>query len=133
MHDKGKPTNEIPWPTVTQRTISDDNAEGPRIRVRSISPQPIYYDFMRRYEGDVFTLVPKWVTVVDKNTTKPIKENGVIKRVVRTAEEQFSSETMERVEDEEQETVTTAQEALTKQQDEITESRRSQGRPRISG
>jgi len=112
---------QAPWRVVTNQNLAENYAEGPRIKVRCVDPRGLYYDFLRRRQGDVFYLVPQWITVVDPITGGPVKENGeVVKRVV-TAEEQFNSKTMMRVEEETQENVTSAQGAINKMQDEMSE------------
>jgi hypothetical protein len=102
---------------------------GPRIKVRVLEGCIGEYEYARRRSGDVFTLKPREITVVDPATRKPVIENGQPKMRILTAEEQFSDRWMERVEDEYEETATGAQEALNQATDAINEGRRP-GRPR---
>jgi|SRR6266850_571106 len=86
---------------------------------------PLGEDWKRRREGDVFTLHPRDITPVDVHSQKPILDgNG--KPVVRhlTVEDQFSVNWMERVEEETPESLTSAQEALSKANADILSSRR---------
>lgn len=113
----------IPWRVVSEQNIGDNYAEGPRIRVKCIDPRGLYYNFNRRREGDVFTLVPMYVTIIDDKTGKPVMKNGEVQKKLVTAEQQFSSESMEKVDDSEPIRVTTAQDALNKAQDELNEAK----------
>ena len=108
---------KVPWPVVTSETVEMSQVEGPRIKVRAT--QMFYYEHLRRREGDVFYLSPKYVTQVDKVSTLPLQKDGKPVMKLYTAEDQFDPNIMERVEDEEPERVTTAQQALNKAQDEL--------------
>jgi hypothetical protein len=101
---------------------------GPRIKVRAL--QMGEYEYARRREGDVFTLKPREISIIDPGTRKPILENGKIKTRLLTAEEQFSERWMEKISDDQDETLTTAQGALNKATDEINEGRRPMARRR---
>lgn len=118
--------NRPPWPVINDRSIGDNYAPGETIKVRCIDPQGIYYNFKHRREGDVFELIPQYITVVDPKTRKPVKENGQLKRKVVTAKEQFSDVTMELIEDDAPVTLTTAQAALNKAQEDLDANRRNQ-------
>jgi hypothetical protein len=118
--------NKIPYRIVKGHNLGEDYAEGPRIKVRCTTPVGLYYDFYRRREGDVFILYPKWVTVTDKDTGRPVKDkDGKIKKKLVTAREQFSVETMEIVEEDEPENISTAQTAINKESEQIKEEKRS--------
>lgn len=95
--------------------------DGPRIKVRATAMGE--YEYARRRPGDVFTLKPRYITVVDPVTRKPVVENGNPKMRLLTADEQFSERWMERI-DRGEETITTAQDALNQATDEINEGRR---------
>lgn len=111
---------KAPWPTPTQDTIDKQNAEGPRIRVRVIDPRGVYYEHLRRREGDVFDLNPKMITETDKNTGGPaFDEKGKPRMKLVTAQEQFSPKTMEIVDMDEPEVVTTSKDAMQKAQNEL--------------
>lgn len=101
---------------------------GPRIRVRAM--QMGEYEYARRREGDVFTLKPRMMTVVDPVTGKPMFEDGAVKTRMLTAEEQFSPRWMERIEDTAEETITGAQQALNAATESINEGRRPAPRRR---
>ena len=122
LEEQQKSQQQVPWPVTNSWNIGDNYAEGPRIKVRAL--RMLYYNFNRRREGDVFLLIPQYVTVCDKKSGRPVKENGQIKKRLVTAAEQFSEETMERVDKEEVETLSTAQMALNKAQDELNEAKR---------
>ena len=122
VEEERRPQQQVPWPVTNSWNIGENYGEGPQIKVRAI--RMIYYNFNRRREGDVFTLIPQWVTVTDPKTGRPVKEKGDIKKRLVTAEEQFSEETMERVDPEVVETLSTAQQALNKAQDELDEAKR---------
>lgn len=112
-----------PWPVVNNDNLADNYGPGERIRVRCIHPPGIYYDFVRRREGDVFDLIPMYVTQIDPNTGRPKLENGEpVKRLV-TAKEQFIPDKMERVDETVPVQVTTAQGALNRKQDELNEAK----------
>jgi len=119
--------SQPPWPVINNFNLGNDYAEGPTIKVRA--RRTLYYDFCRRHENDVFTLHPKRITVVDPATNRPVKENGVNKLVVVSAESQFDEEIMERLDDNEPEVLTTAQQALDRTSEEIESIRRGPGRP----
>ena len=110
---------KAPWPIKTFDNIGDNYAEGPQIKVKCIDPRGIYYNFCRRREGDVFNLIPQYIPEADPNTMKPVMENGKPKMRLVTAEEQFSSATMERVDEDEPETITTAKDAILKVQNDL--------------
>ena len=113
-----KPKNYIPYPKVNYDNLAQNYAEGPRIKVRCIDPQGIYYDFNRRREGDTFILHPMKITMLDKRG-KPVKKDGEIQYRVVTAKEQFSEATMEIVEEDEPVRISTAQEAVNKKQADL--------------
>lgn len=124
-------TVKIPWAQVaTEIPVID----GPTIKVRATAMGE--YEYARRREGDVFTLKPRMVTVVE--TTKGHPRFGEPKRdehgqpLMRllTAEEQFSPRWMERVDESEPEVITPAQAALDKAQAEINDGRRPAPRRR---
>lgn len=110
---------KVPWPVKTFDNIGDNYGEGPQIKVRCIDPRGVYYNFLRRRLGDVFNLIPQYVTVIDPKTEKPLMENGQVKKRLVTAEEQFSPQTMEKVDQAEPETITTAGEAIRKAQEDL--------------
>jgi hypothetical protein len=113
-----------PWPVRNMDNIGDNYAEGPRIRVRCTWPRGIYYNHQRRYENDVFELIPQWITITNKETGMPeLDEHKKPKRKVFTAEEQFSSRTMELVDGDIPTNITTAQMALSQKQGELDESK----------
>lgn len=114
-----------PWPVVNMDNIGDSYGPGDRIRVRVKNDVPghqVYYNFARRREGDVFDLIPMYVTETDKDGNV-IREKGQPKKRLLTAAEQFSDRTMELVEDDEPKKMTTAQQAINKEQDKINESK----------
>ena len=119
-------TNKTPWPVINDRSRGDNYAQGETIKVRCIDPRGIYYDFKHRREGDVFELIPQYVTVVDPKTKKPVKENGEFKKRLVAAVDQFSDATMELMESETPVTNTTAQDALNKAQEELDAVKRPQ-------
>jgi hypothetical protein len=119
--------NTPPWPVRTEQNYADNQGPGPTIKVRCIAAEGLYYGYRRRREGDVFTLYPQYVTELDKQG-RPVLEAGQIKKKLVTAEQQLSPNTMERVEDDEAEHTTTAQQSLTNTQDELTGGRRSKQR-----
>jgi hypothetical protein len=98
---------------------------GPTIKVRAL--QLGEYEYCRRRPGDVFVLKPREVSITKKGEL--MMENGKAKMRLLTAEEQFSSRWMQRVQDDTPEIATSAQEALDRAQEELTEGRRP-GRPR---
>lgn len=118
--------NKAPWPVITQDSVEREQLDGPRIKV--MAKRMLYYEHLRRREGDVFYLSPKLVTMVDKKTTRPIVEKGQIKKKLFTAEEQFDPDIMERVDEAEPERITTSQQALDKAQDELNEAKLSRKR-----
>lgn len=104
--------------------LADKEKEGgPAIlRVRAILPG--YYDHIRRRLGDIFTLRPYQITVVDPLTRKPaLDDNFKPKMRTLTVKEQFSGNWMEPVADDEEETLTSAQAALDDAQREIRDGR----------
>jgi hypothetical protein len=123
IQEKNPQPQRIPWPVKNMNNIGDNYAEGAQIRVRCIDPRGVYYNFTRRRQGDVFTLIPQYVTEVDPKTDKPVMENGRPKMRLVTAEQQFSPQTMEKVEDDEPEKITTAQMAINKMSDELNEAK----------
>ena len=123
IQETNRVKSQIPWPVVTDETVERNQGEGPRIKVRCIHPKGVYYEYLRRREGDVFYLVPKWITVCNKDTGSPVMENGKAQKRLVTAAEQFSSVTMEKVEDEDEpETITTSQMALNRVVEELSDS-----------
>ncbi len=71
---------------------------------------------VRHREGDVFTLVPYLITEVDPHTSRILfDENGKVKMRLHTIDEQFNPKTMERMEEDAEESYSTAQEALDRQ------------------
>lgn len=124
MIDPTQVPNRPPWPVINDRSIADNIAPGPTIKVRCIHPQGIYYLHQRRREGDTFLLHPLYVAELDKFTRKAVKVNGEIKKSIRTAEGQFSASTMERVESDDPLTLTSAQQALDKAHEEISSLKR---------
>ena len=123
IQELNKPVQKIPWRVINNSNIGDNYGPGETVRVRCIDPRGIYYNFARRREGDVFDLIPMYVTVVDEATGKPKLENGQVVKVLKTAEQQFSQQTMELVDDSTPERTTTAQQALNKVQDELNEAK----------
>lgn len=119
VNEEDRPKNQPPWPVINMQNIGENRAPGESIKVRCIAPQGLYYNFLRRREGDIFMLYPVWVTETDKRTGKALKENGEIKKRLVTAKEQFSEENMELVDEDVPEVVTTAQQALNKKSDEL--------------
>lgn len=83
-----------------------------------------YYEHIRRREGDVFTLVPRDVTIVDVKSQKIVLENGKPKMRHLTVEDQFSVNWMERVDEATPERITPAQAALSKVNNELLEAKR---------
>lgn len=79
--------------------------------------------------GDVFELKPRGITIVDKEGRKPVLENGKVQMRLLTVDEQFSERWMERVSDDTPERTTTAQEALTMANAEISAARRPGRKP----
>lgn len=158
-----KSEEAIPFTTFTRRDmdVPYEPAPGPTIKVRAVRvgvyPQRTVLgeDSIRRREGDVFTLFPRWVTAmrihadecarcgglepehfggklghayrpaVVPGEQRPIMENGNVKRRLMTAEEQFSDRWMERVDDNEPEVMTSAPIALARATNEIKKSRRA--------
>jgi len=114
---------QIPWPVRDMNNIGDNYAPGEQIKVRCIDQRGVYYNFMRRRFGDVFNLIPMYITQVDPDTGKPVLEGGNPVMKLVTAEEQFSPNTMERVDSDEPERVSTAQGALNQMQDELNEAK----------
>lgn len=114
---------KAPWNVVNSDNQGDNYGPGPRIKVRIIDQRGIYYNFHRRRTGDVFSLVPMYVTEIDDKTGKPVMVNGQVKKRLVTAEQQFSPQTMEKVEDDEPEMITSAQDALNKASDELNEAK----------
>jgi hypothetical protein len=112
-------TQQVPYAIRNNYNLGEDYAEGPTIKVKCIAPQGLYYDFQRRREGDVFTLYPKYVTVIDRRNGKPLKKDGIIQKKLITAKEQFSEYTMEIVADDTPEHTTTSQQAINKAQVEL--------------
>jgi hypothetical protein len=123
ISDQNQQKNTPPWPVINDYNMDGNMGPGDTIKVRCIAPQGMYYRFARRREGDVFTLVPVYETVIDPKTGKHIKENGDFKRHLITAEAQFSDVTMELVEDETPDSVSTAQGAINLAQDELNEAK----------
>ena len=90
--------------------------EGERIKVRAT--QMGEYEYMRRREGDVFTLKPRMITLTTKGRID-MDEHSHPKMRLLTAEEQFSPRWMERVDVEEMEMTTGAQVALSRATEDI--------------
>jgi len=122
--------NRPPWPVINDDNLDGNQGPGETIDVRCIAPEGIYYNYRRRREGDVFTLMPRYITETQPAQLpdgKPnprrgevIKENGQPKKKLLTARDQFSERTMELVEGEHPHT-TSAQEAINQKQDELTD------------
>lgn len=108
--------NRAPWPVITTDNFEDNSAPGEKIKVRCIDPRGVFYDYVRRREGDVFELRPQYVTNIDAETGKPVMKDGKVEKRLVTAKQQFSTRTMELVEDATPVNVTSAQEALNKEQ-----------------
>lgn len=79
-----------------------------------------------RQQGDVFTIRPREITVVEPMTHRPIMENGRPKMRLLTCEEQFSDIWMEEVSMTIPETARTSQQALDEAQGDITKMRRGE-------
>lgn len=115
-------TKNTPWPVINDDNIENNQPSGKRIKVRCTHPQGIYYNFRRRREGDVFELVPQIVTVLHKDGPQkglPVMENGLPVKAILSAEDQFSPNTMEKVEEDEPLHTTNAQESLDKETNRI--------------
>ena len=124
IHEQNATRQKAPWPIINSDNVGDNYGPGPKIKVRVVGPRTIYYNFHRRYEGDVFYLVTMYVTETDpKKDNMPIIENGIPKKRLVTAEEQFDPEKMEKLESDEPESITTAQQALDREQDRLNESK----------
>jgi len=100
------------------------------IRVRATATG--YYEHTRRREGDVFDLKPREGVVTEVIRENPDDPNSnpkldprthlpLTRTVTRTitAEEQFSDRWMERVDDDEQERISTSRDAIRKAHDEM--------------
>ena len=91
--------------------------EGPTIKVRVKQDKRGEYEYCRRRSGDVFTLKPRYVTVVNKITGEPeYDEKGDYKTKLLTAADQFSPRWMEKVADDEPVKITSAPQALAQEQ-----------------
>ncbi len=96
---------------------------GPRIKVRATRMGE--YEFARRRAGDIFTLKPRYVIVCNPVSGKPeYGADGKPKTVLKTAQDQFSARWMEKVGDDAEEVITSAQEALNVATAEIITDRR---------
>ena len=83
-----------------------------------------YYEHIRRRLGDVFTPIPREVTLCNVDAGKPLlDEKGKPKMRLLTPEDQFSHIWMERVDADEPEKITPAPEALAQAQKELKRSR----------
>jgi len=92
--------------------------ENDTIKVRAT--RTVFYEHARRREGDVFVLRQRIITETDPKTGRALLDDKKQpKQRILTAEEQFSCRSMERVDDDEPEHTTTAQEALDKAADEL--------------
>ena len=133
LHEPQQEKNVIPYPRVTNDNLAQNYAPGPRIRVRCIAPQGLYYNFLRRRENDEFLLHPMYVIKTDKKTGKAVKKDGEFVRKVVTARDQFSEENMEILEEEadpqEKEVISSAQQAVTKGNADVESLKRGPGRP----
>lgn len=109
--------------------VLDSTAE---IKVRALSTG--YYanvrmrgdDTLGAGNGDVFILEPRHISEFDLRSQRPIldKDTGKVKMRLLTAEEQFSSNWMEKVSSDEEERHTFAQSAIDIQNNRIAESKR---------
>lgn len=133
-------------PVATMRAILESTAgsrtEGGGIRVRATALG--YYGFdspIRRREGDVFTLVPREGTVtefvLDADGYQLEDRNGFpvtreVKRVLEPAE-QFSDKWMEPVDADEEERLTTAQQAIDQKHQELLGERAASNRRGAEG
>lgn len=123
IHDERTMRQTVPWAVKNLNNLGDNYGPGEQIKVRCIDPRGVYYNFMRRRQGDVFTLIPQYVAVLDPVTMKPVMENGQPKTKLISAKEQFSAQTMELVDQQEPETMTTAQDAVNKTINELNEAK----------
>lgn len=99
--------------TATEKELADKAASArDRIRVRALRTG--YYEHVRRREGDVFTLVPRTIPVMDENTGKPTGRTRIY-----TAKEQFSENWMEFAPATARETLSTSKQHITKEHDAI--------------
>lgn len=89
-------------------------ADGQRERIRVRATRTGYYEHVRRREGDVFTLIPRSIPVMDRKTGKPTGEMRIF-----TAKEQFSEVWMELAPATARETVSTSKQHITKVHDAI--------------
>jgi len=115
---------------VNMGRTEDDVVDGPTIKVRVKEDCEVYYEHERKRAGDVFTLKPRMVNQYDikfQEVKRDKKTGEVLKRLL-TAEQQFSAMAMERIEDEADETVSTAQDAINRQSEDIKRARQAGGK-----
>lgn len=120
---------------------NDRGPEGGPIRVRALKTG--YYDDVRRRPGDVFDLHPREGTftekVVDEKTgevkTEKATSTPLTKEVekVLSAEDQFSKKWMEKVPADTPLSLTSGNQALRQQHDEIMAGKRARGGPAVTG
>lgn len=91
-----------------------DKAAGQRERIRVRATRTGYYEHVRRREGDVFTLIPRTIPVMDRKTGKPTGDSRIL-----TAKEQFSEVWMELAPATARESVSTSKQHITKEHDKI--------------
>lgn len=72
-----------------------------------------------RNPGDVFTLIPREIPLLDAAGKASLDANGKLKTRTLTAENQFSAVWMQVVDDDEPEVITTAQDEINKQVAEL--------------
>jgi hypothetical protein len=123
------------------KAANDRGTEGGTIRVRALKTG--YYDDVRRRPGDVFELHPREGTftekVVDEKTgevkTEKATSTPLTKEVekVLPAEDQFSKKWMEKVSADTPLSLTSGNQALRQQHDEIMAGKRTRGGPAVSG
>lgn len=87
-------------------------------------------DTLGKGNGDIFTLADREVTEYDHQLTRPMidKETGKAKMKLLTAEQQFSAIWMERMPDDTDDRVTSAQDALSLANEDIAASKRPKRR-----
>jgi len=120
IHEQERP-NKTPWPVVNHDSIENRTPSGETIKVRCLAPEGLYYNFSRRREGDVFTLIPQMVTKLELKPTGewlPVMKDGKPVTEIIPARKQLSPRTMEEVEPSEPEETTSAQGVLNKTQAE---------------
>lgn len=101
----------------TSATDKDKQARADAVkdRIRVRATRTGYYEHIRRREGDVFTLIPRRIPVMDEDTGKPIPGETRI----YTAREQFSENWMEFAPAATRETLSTSKQHITKEHDAI--------------